>query len=238
MIGRDCFYDSAVEELTLPSALRKVHHSAFCDCDALRNIYVEDGCGANLSDTGIVGTVQVSPVPETMTGNTRVWDLRRLKSVVIPEGVERIGNCWFWGSEVESVELPASVREIGTDAFCDCQRLKCVTIAPGSRLEKIGAGSFYNAGIERAAIPNGVTEIPARAFKECKDLKEIVIEENSRLKTIEYNAFCGCHSLKSIDLPSKLETIGVYCFSYSGLESIVLPASVKNVGRCAFEGCE
>ena len=117
MVGCDCFCDSALEELTLPNALRKVHHSAFCDCDALRNIYMEDGCEASLSDTGIVGAVQVSPVPETMMENTRVWDLRRLKDIIIPEGVKRVGSQWFWESEVESVEIPASVVEIGTDAF-------------------------------------------------------------------------------------------------------------------------
>ena len=43
----------------------------------------------------------------------RAWDLRNCKEAVIPEGAERIGNHWFWGSEVKSVVIPASVREIG-----------------------------------------------------------------------------------------------------------------------------
>ena len=60
------------------------------------------------------------PPAGTMAGNTRVWDLRELKEVVIPEGVERIGNYWFYGCEVESVIIPASVKEIGARAFCKC----------------------------------------------------------------------------------------------------------------------
>ena len=71
-------------------------------------------------------------------GSTRVWDLRNLKQVVIPEGIERIGNQWFWGSDIESIEIPATAKEIGADAFYNCKNLKSVTFADGSKLEKIG----------------------------------------------------------------------------------------------------
>ena len=47
-----------------------------------------------------------------------------MKDVVIPEGIEKIGNHWFWGSGIESVTVPASVREIGPDAFYKCKSLK------------------------------------------------------------------------------------------------------------------
>ena len=67
-----------------------------------------------------------------MVGGVRIWDLRDCKNIVIPEGVKRIGNHWFWGSEVESVEIPASAKEIGADAFCNCKNLKSVTLAEDS----------------------------------------------------------------------------------------------------------
>lgn len=35
-------------------------------------------------------------------------------------------------SEIESVEIPASVEEIGKQAFCDCKCLKFVQFANGS----------------------------------------------------------------------------------------------------------
>lgn len=67
-----------------------------------------------------------------MAGNEKVWDLRNFKQVVIPAGIERIGNHWFWGSEIESITIPVSVKEIGTDAFCNCKKLKGVAFAEGS----------------------------------------------------------------------------------------------------------
>ena len=77
-------------------------------------------------------STQVGPLPETIVDGMRVWDLRKCKHVVIPEGTEKIGNYWFCDSEVESVEIPASVREIGAYAFYKCKSLKRVVFAEGS----------------------------------------------------------------------------------------------------------
>lgn len=57
---------------------------------------------------------------------------------------------------MESVVIPASVKEIGMNAFSNCKNLKSVTFAPGSRLEKITAGCFYQTSIEKIVIPKGV----------------------------------------------------------------------------------
>ena len=47
-----------------------------------------------------------------------------MKEIISPEGTEKIGNHWFWGSGIESVTVPASVKEIGADAFYKCKSLK------------------------------------------------------------------------------------------------------------------
>ena len=90
----------------------------------------------------------------------------------------------------------------------------------------------------RVFVPNRVKEIQNNAFRNCKNLKEVVFEARSVLKKIGNYAFDGCKNLRNIRLPDGLETIGVYCFSGCGLEEVVLPASVKSVGPCAFSRCE
>lgn len=106
-----------------------------------------------------------------MAGARPLRDLRGLKDVTIPEGTQEIGEQWFWYSKIESVTVPASLREIRTDSFYNCEGLKSVTFAPGSRLETIGPRSFSNTAIEKVVIPKGVTEIQKCAFKDCGDLK-------------------------------------------------------------------
>ena len=41
-----------------------------------------------------------------------LWNLRYLKRMALPDGLETVGTRWFAGSFVEEVSVPASVLEI------------------------------------------------------------------------------------------------------------------------------
>ena len=88
-----------------------------------------------------------------------VWSLRELRKVVIPEGITRIGSSWFYDSKIESVEIAASVRELGSCAFCGCKKLKHVSFQQDSALEKIETGCFEGSTIEEITVPKNVTMI-------------------------------------------------------------------------------
>ena len=57
----------------------------------------------------------------------------------------------------------------------------------------------------------------------------------------------NCQNVKSISLPKKLEHIGDYCFSSSGIREVFIPKTVKSIGKDALssfkyieidEGCK
>ena len=112
-----------------------------------------------------------------MVGSVRVWSLRELKDVIIPEGTERIGNHWFYGCDIKSAEIPASVKCIDASAFYECKNLKRVVLAEESRLEKIGNRCFASSGIEEITLPCTVREIGGYAFFACDSLKTIYVED-------------------------------------------------------------
>ena len=178
------------------------------------------------------------PLQNMLVEGVNVLDLRDLKQIVIPEGVEKIGNHWFWGASIESVTVSASVKEIGAAAFCFCKQLKHVTFAEGSRLEKLGAHCFSNTGLEKIVIPKGVKVLQNRVFVNSKSLTEVVFEEGSSLKRVEKCVFYGCGNLRGICFPEGLEYIGYGCFGYSGLKEIVIPSSVTELGDSAFRYCK
>ena len=101
------------------------------------------------------------------------------KNIVFPEGMERIGNHWFYNTDIESVTIPASVKEIGADAFCRCEELTSVTLAENSKLEKLGAGCFAESGLEKLTIPRSIRELKKSVFKDCLYLEEVTFEESS-----------------------------------------------------------
>lgn len=87
-------------ELTLSGRLREVRKGAFKNCNELRTIYVAGGCEVDLSNFS-PGVITVVPLSGTVPRWLR--DMREQKDVVIPEGTEKLGDRWFWGSEIESI---------------------------------------------------------------------------------------------------------------------------------------
>ena len=77
-------------------------------------------------------------------------------SIVIEEGITRIGQCAFYEfSNVNSVAIPKTVSSIGTWAFSDCSKL------------------------DNVIIPNGVTKIENWAFGDCPALKTVTLPKST-----------------------------------------------------------
>ena len=90
VILRRAFQGTRIEELAVPSTLREYDTQAFCDCDSLKLVWVEDSRIVSLLPTGnsSVGVLKQS----IRLGNVLLWDFRLQREVVIPEGAERIGR--------------------------------------------------------------------------------------------------------------------------------------------------
>ena len=56
------------------------------------------------------------------------------------------------------------------------------------------------------------------------------------MKKLEDYTFYKCKNLTSVTLPEGLESIREYCFRYTAIKEIVIPKSVKSIGKCAFSG--
>ena len=74
------------------------------------------------------------------------------------------------------------------------------------------------------------TAIPQSAFSECENLAEIIFAEDNILQEIGDMAFADCHSLKTLDLPNSLTTLGLVCFGMCfALESVTIGENVTNL---------
>lgn len=123
-IGKRCFLASGIETVTIQRTTKVIEADVFQECRHLRTICMEDGCECSLSDAGIPDSTRVILQHETAIGNRPVLELWKLREVVIPDGVECVGNYWFWGSGVEKVTVSAGVKVIGIEAFCNCRKLR------------------------------------------------------------------------------------------------------------------
>ena len=150
------------------------------------------------------------------TGLTSIRDeafrgCRALTSVIIPEGVTRIGSAAFSYSGLTSLTIPDNVTSIGSSAF-----------------------SF--SGLTTVTIPNSVTSIESNAFYGCASLTNASISSN--VKSINSGVFCGCTALTSITLPEGVQEIGIQAFgSCYALTTAVIPSTVTSIGSYAFQAC-
>ena len=81
-----------------------------------------------------------------------------------------------------------------------------------------------------------VTSIESQAFEGCSSLTSIEIP--SGVTSIGSQAFEGCSSLTNIEIPSGVTSIGAYAFiNCSGLTNIEIPSSVTSIGENAFNSC-
>ena len=193
---------------------------------------------------GQYGTFSVTNTPTDFLNID--WDLEQptllkcqpqtIGPVIIPNGVEIIGNFAFFGCKfISSVSVPDSLISIGDNSFANCIFLTSITI-PNS-VTSIGSGAFSDcSNLTSITIPDSVTSIGRGTFSGCSNLTSITIPNS--LTSIGSGAFSDCSNLTSITIPDSVTSIGSDAFSgCSNLTSITIPDSVTSIGQDAFQGC-
>lgn len=155
-----------------------------------------------------------NPIVEIPSGVSKIavgaFALSPAKQVVIPEGVTELeGNYCGGGAigifgafdscfDLESVQLPNTLKIIGDCAFSDCKHLKRIT------------------------IPDHVTHIHTCAFADCSSLEELNFP--SGLQVVGDYAFQRCTALKKVLIENPECKIGKCAFHSSGVVEAAIPA--------------
>lgn len=199
----------------------------------------------------------------TITGKGRVktnsaWWSLKAKKIVVGEGITSLGKYCFNGLEFTEVVLPGSLEEIGTGVFSYNRKLKEIKIPSGVTVIKQSAFSGCNA-LEQVRMPDTVEKVGEYCFRSCKNLQIVRLPDG--LEKIGRSTFERCSALREVNMPSEAVFIGKYAFSYcasleklelpesleeistqafyrSGLAHVVIPASVKKLGKSAFYQCK
>lgn len=157
-------------------------------------------------------------VPSTVLSFTTDNNQSKVKTVIVPEGYTNIGERAFYSFNNSvnfdfTISLPASLREIDTEAFYQVSKLKDIT------------------------LPEGLVTIGKRAFMTCTSLTDPKFP--STLKDILSEAYSGIDNIKNIKFNEGIEFIGNSAF-YCDHEvkecqkTITFPSSLKYTGPGAF----
>jgi len=154
--------------------------------------------------------------------------------LIIEEGTKKLENSKYLENlEIEQVQLPESLEEIGDQCFMGCENLTRINFP--KNLKRIGNGAFLmNSKLDKVILNENLEEIGEGAFSDCSKLSEIVIPP--KIKEIKPMCFYAT-SLKKIELSDNIEYIGEDAFwgNESLKEASILNPNAK-IENC-FGGC-
>lgn len=164
--------------------------------------------------------------------------------------VMSIGSYAFYKTAVMLVSIESEgFHSISNNAFENCRGLKEIRMPHNVR---IGNSAFKNCsaltGFDWSVVKSGrkavaitasedfLPSIGSNAFEGCESLETINIPNN--VSEIGAGAFQGCKSLKEIELPESVNTVeDLTFFGCESLEDIEIPNTVTEIGAGAFQSC-
>lgn len=185
-------------------------------------------------------------IPDGITkiGNAAFYKCANLENITIPNSVIEIGDSAFGYTNISSIDIPASVKKIGTYCFMqniNANVLKSITFHEG--LETICNGAFRYHGCENITLPSSVKTIEEAAFEDGKLLKTFTIPEDTGITIIPGFMLANCPLLENVTIPEGIIDIGYGAFQgdpYDGgnmITSVVLPSTLEILRGNAFSDC-
>ncbi len=137
---------------------------------------------------------------------------------------------------LETVEIPTSVRDIMTDAF---RNSTVKTVYDMGAVERIWDGAFAGCtSMSGITYPNTLLFIGDGAFRGCSGKTFAKVNLPDGIRVIGDGAFYGCTNVTGVKLGKTIQDIPADCFGFcSALNSISIPDSVKTIGEGAFYNC-
>ncbi len=166
------------------------------------------------------------------------------KEYVIPQKVRIIQTHAFRknAEAVETMFLHSKIEKIGSAAFSCCPHLRAIIVdennpyfysVDGILYSKDMKCLIYPAKKENAefCVPASVREIAPYAFEYCRNLTSLVLHDG--IQKIGANALAEC-GFTTIHIPTGMEVIEPYTFTWSKLTSVVIPSNIKTIAWGAF----
>ena len=224
-IGDYAFSGSGVTSVSMPNTVKTIDKYAFYLCYGLTNVEMSS---------------QIEYIGYMAFGSCGITSIR------LPNTLMSIGEEAFSKSQLESIEIPASVEVIGNMAFAHTVNMSVINVDAGNKKYCSIDGVLYDKAVTKliacpakkaeVEIPGTVIMIGDAAFAYCQNLKAVDMPES--VVTIGEGAFEGCVSLTKMELPDNLKYINDAAFyGCSGLVSISFGKQLGSIGHETFWKC-
>ena len=156
-------------------------------------------------------------------------------------------NAFYW-TDLLSVTIPESVKNIGYYAFSYCSSLASAKIGDG--VETIDNGAFYGCGLVSVTMGNNIRNISSSAFGNCSKLTQVYISDLAAWCSIDFydvysnplyyahHLFLNKKEVKDLVIPEGITEIKQYAFAGgNNITSLTTGNEVTTINEGAFYQC-
>ena len=220
------YYNKTLSSVVIPEGVTTIGKEAFEGCSSLSSVVIPDSVrkiggkaflGCNIDELSHPCLKIKNGF--AIKGKKVLYRTTQSNSFIIPEGVKEIVE-----DVLDGYSKPESVEFSGTVAQWEA------IVGKWNLIEHISEKSVK--------CSDGVWQLPVLliengSLKQCTDKSATSVTIPDGVTEIAHNAFSGCESLKSLEVPSGVTKIGAYSFCES-LSSISLPSSITEFDKEAF----
>ena len=236
-IGYGAFMSTGLETVSIPAGVRNIGESVFAYCSRLTAISVDPANSKYASVNGVLFNREKTRLIQYPVGKDGT-------TYIVPNGVTAIEQDAFSWAGLTSVELPDSMRTVGSGAFYYAQELRKIVFPAGSiRIDSFAFGSCQS--LRTVVFPGRDVTVADYAFTECGSLSGVYYGGTE----------AECQASLSADgegndpllqaawhygmtrLPASLERIEDEAFRDCDLSMVVIPSGCGGIGEYAFAGC-
>ena len=222
-LGANAFSSwTSVTEVSLPDTLTKIGDSALQNMTALKELTLPVSVTA-------VGARAIEGGPKTIRMASEQADAE--------QRLRWFGQNWCGKATVVCGEATLEVPE--TADANDAGTVRAAYYPSSKTLYVFGTGVYekqlttWQYKAEKIVVEEGVTELKG-PFTAYKYVTEVVLPESCT----KLNTRFDCQNLTTINIPSKLENIGLMCFEgLKKLPALHIPATITEIGVQAFSAC-
>jgi len=242
---------SALESVYVSANLKEMGNYVFSADPALKSFEMGDGAKV-LGDYAFF-----TPIDENRLDKGFYYQ-NALKNVTIPQSVEKIGKFAFAGNTVLKVINLSGVKEISDYAFHYATALHTVTVTDA--IERVGLNAFIGSSLRTMKVEfieyigdqaflgtdigsgqnffnlTNAIEIGAGAFYNCKNISFIRMPNVEKVGDMAFYME-STQNVNYVEFGNKLVSLGGAVFVNSSLQTITLPASLKEINAPAFAAC-
>lgn len=244
VLWEGCFSSTGLTSFTIPEGVTEIKDGILNGSGELKEIQV----APENENFQVVGNVLYSKKDGVISrALAAAYAKFQSGSVLkVEEGAQSIGANVFSGSKMSTVQLPSTLKEIGSYAFAHCPNLTEVNVPDG--VGKVGVQAFsYCGSLQAASFGKGVNHLGGPLFYRSSKLGTITVDpENQFLEAVENVLYSKDRTIlyayapakpekeyRILDSVTEISTWGISGVAY--LEELYMPKAISKLNSSVIE---